>query len=109
MSTIIVTIVVAILGSSCFSGVVMFFIQRHFAQKDKVTEEYATFKMVLEAVAHDAFFEDCRRLLRKDTISEEELDNHNYLYKAYHSLGLNSTGDRMHQLILEKPVEVSVK
>lgn len=75
--------------------------------KDKESEDQAVTNMVLEAVAHDAFYRDCRQLLTKDNITEEELDNHNYLYNAYHAMGLNSTGDRMHQLILEKPVTVS--
>lgn len=103
------TLLIAIFGSNGLFSVIVLLISRHFAQKDKKEDDKATFKLVLEAVAHDAFYEDCRRLLRKESISEEELDNHNYLYNAYHSLGLNSTGDRMHELVLEKPVKITVK
>ena len=59
----------------------------------------------MEALAHNAYFGDCEKLMDKDVLTREELDNHNYLYKAYHSLGLNSTGDRMHEIILDKPIK----
>lgn len=102
---IIVTIVAAILGSGAFATVVSTAVNRHYAKKDEKTETENTFCFVMEALAHNAYFNDARKLMVKDVITEEELDNHNYLYKAYHSLGLNGTGDRMHQIILEKPVK----
>ena len=106
MSDTTITLLIAIFGSNGLFSVIVLLMNRHFSKKDKENDEHETFKMVLEAVAHDAYFDDCRRLLKKDTITEEELDNHNYLYRAYHAMGLNSTGDRMHQLVLEKPVAV---
>ena len=62
--------------------------------------------LTMKALAHDAYFRHARYLLAKDEISEEELENHNYLYRAYHSQGLNGTGDRLHELVLEKKVIV---
>ena len=106
MSDTTITLLIAIFGSNGLFSVIILLMNRHFAKKDKKNDEQETIKMVLEAVAHDAYFDDCRRLLKKDSITEEELDNHNYLYRAYHAMGLNSTGDRMHQLVLEKPVAV---
>ena len=64
--------------------------------------------LTMKAVAHDAYFRQCRYLLAKDEITEEELENHNCLYKAYKSQGLNGTGDRLNELVLEKKVLVSV-
>lgn len=64
--------------------------------------------LTLKAIAHDAYFRQARYLLEKDEISEEELENHNYLYRAYHSQGLNGTGDRLHELIMEKKVIVHI-
>lgn len=104
VTEIIITLVVAILGSSALATFVQVNVQRHYAKKDEAKSVNSTVKFVLEALAHNAFFSDCRRLMPKEAITEDELDNHNYLYKAYHSLGLNSTGDRMHEIILEKPV-----
>lgn len=104
-STIIVTIVVAIIGSGALTTVVSVLINRHYAKKDKESEQEKTFRFVIEALAHNAYFGDSRKLIRKDSITEEELDNHNFLYKAYHSLGLNGTGDRIHEIILDKPVD----
>lgn len=61
----------------------------------------------MKALAHDAYFRHCRYLLPDDEITETELENHNFLYEAYHVQGLNGTGDRMHELILEKKVSPS--
>lgn len=104
-SEIIVTMVVAVLGSGALTTLVSIIVTRHYAKKDKVTEERNNFRFVIEALAHNAYFANCEKLMDKEVLTREELDNHNYLYKAYHSLGLNSTGDRMHELILEKPIK----
>lgn len=63
-------------------------------------------KMTLDALAYDAYYKDCRLLLKKDNITKDELENHNYLYKMYHARGLNGTGDKLHDLIMEKSVKV---
>ena len=61
--------------------------------------------ITMKALAHDAYFRQARYLLQKDSIAEAELENHNHLYEAYHAQGLNGTGDRLHDLVMEKPVE----
>lgn len=60
--------------------------------------------LTMKALAHDAYFRHARYLLTQDSITEEELENHNYLYRAYHVQGLNSTGDKLHEMVLEKNV-----
>ncbi len=60
--------------------------------------------LTMKALAHDAYFRHARHLLTQDSITEEELENHNYLYRAYHVQGLNSTGDKLHEMVLEKNV-----
>ena len=62
--------------------------------------------ITMKALAHDAYFRHVRYLLQKDEITEEELENHNYLYNAYHIQGLNITGDKLHEEVLKKPVKV---
>ena len=62
--------------------------------------------LTMKALAHDAYFRQARYLLSKDEITEEELENHNYLYRAYHSQGLNGTGDRLHQEVLVKKIAI---
>lgn len=109
MSTTIITILVAIFGSNGLFSVIVLLINRHYSKQDKAVEDLEIMKNALAALSHDAYFRHCRKILAKDEITEEELENHQYLYKAYHSQGLNGTGDRMHQLVLEKPVHVVIK
>lgn len=61
--------------------------------------------LTMKALAHDAYFRQARYLADKETISEEEFENHDYLYRAYHSQGLNGTGDKLHAVILQKPID----
>ena len=65
-------------------------------------------KIAIEALAHDAYYRQCRYLLQGDEITEDELENHNHLYRAYKAQGLNGTGDRLHELVLEKKVKVTI-
>jgi len=62
--------------------------------------------ITIKALAHDAYFRHCRYLLPKEELTEEELENHNYLWKAYKGQGLNGTGEQLHKQILEKKVIV---
>lgn len=113
---IAVTILIAVLGSNGLFSVIMLVIQRHYSKKDreddasrKIVDDMERLTKAVEVISHDAYFKDCRALMKKDAITEEELENHEFLYKEYHSLGLNGTGDRMHQIILEKPMKTSVE
>lgn len=63
--------------------------------------------LTMKAVIHDSYFRQARYLLAKDEITEEEYENHDYLYQAYHVQGLNGTGDRLHDEIERKPVIVN--
>lgn len=109
MSDTVITLLIAIFGSNGLFSVIVLLINRHYSKRDKAVEDLTIMKEALEALSHDAYFRHCRMVLAKDEITEEELENHQYLYKAYHSQGLNGTGDRMHELVLEKPVKVVLK
>lgn len=106
MSTaeIVVTLVVAIFGSSGLGTVVSVLVTRHYQKKDKKENDLKTMNDAIAALAHDSYFRHCRFLLTKEKITESEHENHDYLYKAYHSLGLNGIGDKMHKQILDKEV-----
>ena len=60
--------------------------------------------ITIKALAHDAYFRHCRYLLQKETITEEEMENHDYLWNAYRRQGLNGTGEQLHKQILSKEV-----
>lgn len=94
------TIMLEAFLSACGAGLLTLIIVaiKWFFKKIKVDS------MTLEALAHDAYFRHCRYLMPYDEIPEEDLENHCHLYNAYKAQGLNGTGDRMHELILEKKV-----
>lgn len=97
--TIILKSILSACGAALFAGICVWV--KGLYKKSKVYDE------TLQALAHDAFYRCCRELLPHDDLSEAELENLNYLYKSYHALGLNSTGDKLYAQITAKPVRPS--
>ena len=63
------------------------------------------FESALKALAHDSFYRPCRALLTQERMTEEELENLNYMHDAYTSLGLHGTGEELYRRCLEKPIQ----
>lgn len=60
--------------------------------------------LTIKALAHDAYFRHARYLLNLDIITEDDFENHEYLWQAYKGQGLNGTGEQLHKQILKKTV-----
>lgn len=106
-----IEIIAAILGSGALTTIVSALVTRHYNKVDKKEEEQQdkeeeliVMREALEVLVHDRYHGYAKHLIRKDTITEDELENHNYLYRAYKSLGLNDTGDALHHQVLTKEV-----
>lgn len=95
-TTIIINSILGAVGTAIFAGVCVWV--KGLWLKSK------TYDKAVKALAHDAYFRYCRYLLPEETLTSEEVENINYLYDSYHSLGLNSTGDKLYQQIMSKPV-----
>lgn len=96
-TTIIINSILSACGAAIFAGICVWV--KGLYKKSK------TYDKAVKALAHDAYFRYCRYLLPKETLAEEEVENINYLYESYHALGLNSTGDKLYQEIIKKPVK----
>ena len=89
------TIITAFAGA--FAGAVIVWIKSTL-KKEKVYDQ------ALKALAHDSFHRQCRELLAQETITEDELENLNYLYESYKALGLNGTGEELYKRCLQKEI-----
>ena len=96
-TTIIVNSILSACGAAIFTGICVWV--RGLYKKSK------NYDKALKALAHDAYFRYCRYLLPAETLTEDEVENINFLYDGYHSLGLNSTGNKLYQEIMKKPVK----
>ena len=101
MTELIFNAFLAACGSAIFAGLCVWV--RGLYKKSKAYDK------ALKALGHDAYFRYCRYLLPNESLSEAELENINFLYEGYHSLGLNSTGDKMYQQITAKPIRSEEK
>ena len=100
MTEILDTIMKAIITTfaGAFAGAVIIWI------KDTVKKE-KVYDKALKALAHDSFHRQCRELLQQEFITEDELENLNYLYGSYKALGLNGTGEELYRRCLMKEIE----
>lgn len=96
-TTIIINSILSACGAAIFAGICVWV--KGLYKKSK------NYDKALKALAHDAYFRYCRYLLPEESLDESEVENLNYLYESYHSLGLNSTGDKLYQQIISKPVK----
>lgn len=96
MTGVIINSILAACGAAIFTGICVWVKGLYVKSKN--------YDKALKALSHDAFFKYCRRLHPQETLTESELENLNFLYEGYHSLGLNSTGDKLYQQIIAKPV-----
>ena len=101
MTEIIINSILAACGAAIFTGICVWVKGLYTKSKN--------YDKALKALSHDAFFRYCRHLHNHETLTESELENINFLYEGYHSLGLNSTGDKLYQQIIAKPVVPDVE
>lgn len=97
VTTIIINSILTACGGAIFAGICVWV--KGLYRKSK------NYDKAVKALAHDAFFRYCRYLLPEETLTEDEVENLNFLYEGYHSIGLNSTGDKLYQEIIKKPVK----
>lgn len=72
---------------------------KNYRSKEKVIHE------AVKALSHDSFYRQCRYLLQQDCMTQDELENLNYLHDAYKALGMNGTGEELYKRCLEKRIE----
>ncbi len=96
VTEVIINSILSACGAAIFTGICIWV--KGLYKKSK------NYDQTLKALAHDAFFRYCRYLLPAESLTESELENLNFLYNGYHSLGLNSTGDKMYNQIIAKPI-----
>ena len=77
-------------------------------QKSQEAEQTAI-KQGMLALLHDGLFRACSIALTKGRINVDEMDNINYLYKPYATLGGNGTGKRLFERVNQLPIESADK
>lgn len=100
-TTIIINAILSACGAAIFTGICVWV--KGLYKKSKGYDK------AVKALAHDAFFRYCRYLLDAETLTEDEVENLNCLYDGYKSVGLNSTGDKLYQEIIKKPLKQNTK
>lgn len=89
---IIITLVVAIFGSTGFWSVINLIIQKREQKKSAETK-------AIVALLHDRIYSLCADMLEKGYITTKEHSNLEFLYKPYIALGGNGTARIMKEQV----------
>ena len=94
------TIIINSFLSACGAGVLTLLVLaiKWFVKKIRADD------LTIKALTHDAYYRNCHSLINKEVITEDESDNHNYMWQAYKAQKLNGTGKKLHEQIIQKPV-----
>lgn len=93
-------IVKTLIGLACAGlfGACVEYVKRSIIKQKVIEQE-------MKALAHDALFRFCRYILQQNYITESQLENLEYLFKGYESLGLNGSGKRIYEECKGKPLK----
>lgn len=104
MKAIIIAVIVALIGSPALSAIVSAAVGRHYQKKDQKRQDLEIIENAVKALSHDAYMRHARYLLTKTELTEDDVENHDYLWETYNALGMNGKGEKMHEQIIKIPV-----
>ena len=92
MKEIIVSVIIALVSSAGFWGFISTKIEKH----DAVS-------MALGALLRHEMFDIYEIYRNEDCVPADILEEMDSLYRAYHALGYNNLGTKIHEEIMKKP------
>lgn len=97
-SAVVLGVVVAILSSNGLFALIQWWIaNRH--TKETIQDK------ALKALLHDRIYDECYKILKRKTLTIDELENLKYLYEPYKALGGNGTCQYMMNEVEKLPVD----
>lgn len=94
----IITLIIAIVGSNGLWTLINTVLSSR--KKKRSVENEA-----LLALLHDKIYFLCTNQIKKGYITVDELENINYLWRPYHQLGGNGTGERLYKQCCDLPIK----
>lgn len=62
-------------------------------RRNEQEQRFTNLEFASKSILHDKLFTRCEEIIKRGYITVDELDNLDYLYRAYKGLGGNGTGD----------------
>jgi hypothetical protein len=67
--------------------------------------EQKDMKNGIGALLHDRLMQECKRIINQKSITVDELNNLNIMYKPYHDLGFNGTITNLYNRAISQPLK----
>lgn len=102
IATQLITLICAVLASSGLWA----FLQNRADKKDASDDKQDAANELLTGLAHDRIIELGTSYLERGFITQDEYENlYEYLYKPYHKMGANGSGDHMLERVNRLPIK----
>lgn len=95
MTSIVVPIIVALLGSSLWAGLIDYLKQKN----NKLTNE----QRMLLGLGHSILYDRLELYIERGYITVEQLEDLEYLYDPYKKMGGNGTCERLYEEVCKLP------
>lgn len=105
---VLISIVTAVFTGGFF-GFVQFLIKRHDDITHNVEAKNELIEDALLAILHDKIYVTGSRILKEGSITTEDINNLDHLYKPYKALGGNGTCEKIMNEINDLPLKVEDK
>lgn len=71
--------------------------------KDQTEQRFKSLEYANVAILHDKIYKQCSGYLEEGWVSIDDLENLEYLWRGYHQLGGNGTGETLYKKVLDLP------
>lgn len=93
------TIVIAIIGSQGLWAILLFLLNRYFAKEDKKADKDSALSKGVLALLHNKLYDIADTIIEQGYITQEQLENVEYLTEPYFALGGDGTLEKMLKII----------
>jgi len=71
--------------------------------KDKTEQRFKNLEFANVALLHDKIYQQCSFFIGQGWVSVDDLENLEYLWRGYHNLGGNGTGEILYNKVKDLP------
>jgi hypothetical protein len=95
--------VLVALGAGSFISLFVRVFKQLKSQREKTEERFQRIESANLALLHDKIYQQCSHFLEKGWISVDDLENLEYIWNGYRSLGGNGTGEHLYHKVIALP------
>lgn len=95
--------IITALGVGGIGGIAKFLLTKMKKNRIESEKRFNNLEFAMISILHDKIYSRCTQALLDGWISVDDLENLDYLWRGYHNLGGNGTGETIYKKVKELP------